>query len=437
MYVIESSGKQTHSKRNCCYYCKKLQSKRPNKKWQRNASDFLPCGHGPPPEVVQGRPPNSNKEVVEVIARTYRSLVWREIGAAFERRVLTGAVINFEHIEPRQFLEDAGSVVLEYVRGAIERYGNVKVNTAFNGEFVASDKRTVMSINTKNCELYPTSNVRECNIEKLESHSEDCGKLNKCAILLPSEDKKWLEFRNHSIKERAPFIVYADLECVLKKMEDAASTTASSYAYQQHEVFNIGYYVRCSYDDTLSACRFCRDNDCVRCVCQFLNIAPFSDKPFAPGDERARDHCHLIGRYRGPAHKGCNINYKNSFYIPVVFHNLSGYDAHFVIKEIATKFQGHVHLLPLTKEKYISFTKHVKDTSDKDSRNCVKLRFIDSYKLLSSSLDKLASYLDKDKLKIVRSEFSNMSDEDFNLLTRKGVFPYEYVDCFEKLDESC
>ncbi|KYN18777.1 hypothetical protein ALC57_08900, partial [Trachymyrmex cornetzi] len=52
-------------------------------------------------------------------------------------------------------------------------------------------------------------------------------------------------------------------------------------------------------------------------------------------------------------------------------------------------------------------------------KNCVKLRFIDSYMFLSASLDKLASYLDKDKLKIVRSEFSTLSDEEFKLLTRR------------------
>ncbi|KYN28339.1 hypothetical protein ALC57_02244 [Trachymyrmex cornetzi] len=53
-----------------------------------------------------------------------------------------------------------------------------------------------------------------------------------------------------------------------------------------------------------------------------------------------------------------------------------------------------------------------------------------------ASLDKLASYLDKDELKIVRSEFSTLSDEKLELLTRKGVFPYEYVDCVEKLQDT-
>ncbi|KYN23239.1 hypothetical protein ALC57_04349, partial [Trachymyrmex cornetzi] len=48
-------------------------------------------------------------------------------------------------------------------------------------------------------------------------------------------------------------------------------------------------------------------------------------------------------------------------------------------------------------------------------------------------LEKLASYFDKDKLKIVGSEFSTLSDEEFELLTRKGIFPYEYIDCVKKL----
>ena len=52
-----------------------------------------------------------------------------------------------------------------------------------------------------------------------------------------------------------------------------------------------------------------------------------------------------------------------------------------------------------------------------------KITFIDSFKFLSTSLDKLASYLDKDKLKIIRSKFSTLSDDEFELLTRKGVFP--------------
>ncbi|KYN21199.1 hypothetical protein ALC57_06426 [Trachymyrmex cornetzi] len=74
---------------------------------------------------------------------------------------LTGAVINFNHIEPRRFLEDAREIVLERVRDAVERYGSVKVNTAFNGEFATKDKRAIKSINTKNIEIYRYTDLRE------------------------------------------------------------------------------------------------------------------------------------------------------------------------------------------------------------------------------------------------------------------------------------
>ncbi|KYN21767.1 hypothetical protein ALC57_05868, partial [Trachymyrmex cornetzi] len=139
--------------------------------------------------------------------------------------------------------------------------------------------------------------------------------------------------------------------------------------------------------------------------------------------------------------KHVNMLYLQDLRNDVVFHNLSRYDAHFIIKEIATAYDGHVDILPITKEKYISFTKHVDSIKDKNEhhfqKNCIKLRFIDSYKFLSTSLDKLVSFLSRDKLKIVRSKFPTLSDEEFELLTRKGVFPYENVDCVDKLNERC
>ena len=88
-------------------------------------------------------------------------LVWREIDTAFENRVLTGVVINANYIEPRQFLKDAGDIVLERVREVLTIRNSVKINTVFNGEFVTGEKRANKSINTRNYELFRTSDLHE------------------------------------------------------------------------------------------------------------------------------------------------------------------------------------------------------------------------------------------------------------------------------------
>ncbi|XP_077262575.1 uncharacterized protein LOC143897644 [Temnothorax americanus] len=304
--------------------------------------------------------------------------------------------------------------------------------------------------------------------EKLATHSVDCDRMNDCAIVLPNEDDKWLSFNNHDRKERLPFVVYADLECLLEPWERENAEGGSRYAYQRHVPFSLGYYLCCTYDDTVSTYRYRRGEDCVSWFVNELRVLArrakikFSTnismieltedekrefqcatychvcrKVFQPEDKRMRDHCHLTGRYRGPAHDCCNLNYRNVYVIPVFFHNLSGYDAHFIIEKIANDFEGEVELLPLTKETYISFSKTVKETqTDGTWDRYVKLRFVDSYKFLAASIETLASYLSKDKQRITRSEYADLSTEDLDLLTRKGVFPYEYVDSLDKLRET-
>ena len=67
----------------------------------------------------------------------------------------------------------------------------------------------------------------------------------------------------------------------------------------------------------------------------------FATKKYSAKDIRVRDHCHITGKYRGSAHQDCNINYRLTDKIPVIFHNLKGYDNHFItetIGEIANKY---------------------------------------------------------------------------------------------------
>ena len=76
--------------------------------------------------------------------------------------------------------------------------------------------------------------------------------------------------------------------------------------------------------------------------------------------QKVRDHCHYTGKYRGAAHSICNLRYHASKEIPVVFHNGSTYDYHFIIKELAQKFKGYFHCLGENTEKCITFSVPVK-----------------------------------------------------------------------------
>ena len=62
-------------------------------------------------------------------------------------------------------------------------------------------------------------------------------------------------------------------------------------------------------------------------------------------DNKVRDHCYYIGKYRGAAHNKCNLRYKIPKEIPVVFHNGSTYDYHFIIKQLAREFKGNFECL--------------------------------------------------------------------------------------------
>ena len=70
--------------------------------------------------------------------------------------------------------------------------------------------------------------------------------------------------------------------------------------------------------------------------------------------QKVRDHCHYTGKYRGAAHSICNLRYKISKEIPVVFHNGSTYDYHFIIKQLAREFKGNFDCLGENAEKYIT-----------------------------------------------------------------------------------
>ena len=75
-------------------------------------------------------------------------------------------------------------------------------------------------------------------------------------------------------------------------------------------------------------------------------------------NSKVRDHCHFTGEYRGAAHNKCNLSCRKPLILPVIFHNLQGYDAHLFIKQLA-KVPGDLFSIPTTEEKYITFSKFI------------------------------------------------------------------------------
>ena len=160
--------------------------------------------------------------------------------------------------------------------------------------------------------------------------------------------------------------------------------------------------------------------------------------------DKVRDHCHLTGKYRGPAHNTCNITVtqKQSKFIPFVFHNFSNYDCHMFFKMLVNKKKDKVdfEIIPKTNEEYISVT-----------YGCI--RFLDSYRFLSSGLDSLVKTLvdnshntseDFEEEIVDIDEILNIVNETKSLVTEnkyknvsikdlKKDYPYKIFDLEEAL----
>ena len=358
---------------------------------------------------------------------------------------------------------------------------------------------------------------------ELESHKKICENHDYCHVEMPTKDNNIIKYNHGEKSMKVPFIIYADLECLLEKMSTYINNPneSSTTKINKHTPSGYSIFTRCPFNESRNKLNYYRGKDCMKKFGKDLKehatrIINYEKKKIIPltkeekinyNDQKicyickkefdtidkknykVRDHCHYTGKYRGAAHDICNLRYKVPKEIPEVFHNGSTYDYHFIIKELVKEFEGNFDFLGENTEKYITFSVPLKKKIDnKNLEITYKMKFIDSFRFMSSSFSKLVDNLSegihnskcpdcKSNLDYVRitknkklllkcfncntyykKKFNNdlikkfkntcsfcnddttesSSSERINkfvLLLRKGVYPYEYVDNWERFSE--
>ena len=350
---------------------------------------------------------------------------------------------------------------------------------------------------------------------KLEAHKKICENHDYCHVEMPTKDNIIIKYNHGEKSMKLPFLIYADLECLLEKMSTCQNNPnkSSTTKINKHTPSGYSIFTSCSFDESKNKINYYRGDNCMKKFCKdsrehamkIINyekkrmvsltteekihynkqkICYICKKEFNNNDkkqQKVKDHCPYTGKYRGAAHNICNLRYKAPKEIPVVFHNGSTYDYHFIIKELVKEFDGNFDCLGENTEKYITFSVPLKKKIENKASIEInyKIKFIDSCRFMSSSLSKLVDNLsegihnnkcvncnycldyikikneklllkcfncdsyykkkfNEDLIKKLKNTYSfcNGDLNKFILLLRKGVYPYEYMDSWEKFNET-
>ncbi|KAL4112345.1 hypothetical protein QTP88_016154 [Uroleucon formosanum] len=302
--------------------------------------------------------------------------------------------------------------------------------------------------------------------EALNQHKLICGAHKPILPEMPKEGE-CLEFEAWKKTQRHPIVIYADFETILMKTdEDKGDNTR---VIHKHEAMSYGLIVKASENVPIellaeyeipagpviyrgSESKTDVASHFVETVTELsLKIEELlkTNKPIAFTDEdrqshvscnlcnlcktnftydnhKVADHCHISGKYRQALCNVCNLKLQTPKFVPIFFHNLSNYDAHLIVTELGHDTQA-INVIPNSEEKYISFSKYITNT--------FSMRFIDTFRFMASSLSSLTENLITPEHDNFRETAKHFVTGDMPLVTRKGVYPYEYTDSWERLDE--
>jgi hypothetical protein len=300
--------------------------------------------------------------------------------------------------------------------------------------------------------------------ETLEKHQLWCKEATKSSdgIIKMPKPGETLKFKNFYNKFKAPFVIYSDFEAILPKIT-TVNRTEKLTENTKHIPCGFCLYVVSDFDKFSFEPYVYRGQDCMTKFYKKLDeysrsiykILKMNEKMILTDDDlknfnksinchiceqplngdKVKDHCHITGKYRGASHNNCNINFNYKHYkIPVIIHNLKNYDAHFIISCLNNKASKYVKINPKTGEvkEYNKQLKVIANNSEKYMTFSIgNLKFIDSFQFLSSSLDELSKNLSFDDFTHTKKLFG----KNWEIAKQKGIYPYEYMDSFDKFEE--
>ena len=240
---------------------------------------------------------------------------------------------------------------------------------------------------------------------------------------MTSEDTKILDFNQYQKSDKASFIIYADRECLIEKIDGCKNNPEISSTTKISEHIQSGF----SMSTMLSLKNIENKHDVHRgkdCMKKFreplrehaMKIINFKKKKlklltkeqqesywnaeicyaFKEKFEnkylkdkkyrKVKDRCHYTGEYKSAANSICNLKYSVSKRILIFFHNASNYDYRFIMKELAEEFRKQFTYLGGNTEKYRAFTVLIeKDVTriDKNGEEITKI-YLPYYSLLTA-----------------------------------------------------
>ena len=211
-----------------------------------------------------------------------------------------------------------------------------------------------------------------------------------CHVEMPTKNNNIIKYNHGEKSMKLPFVIYADLECLLEKMSTCINNPneSSTTKINKHTPSGYSIFTHCSFDESKNKLNYYRGKDCMKKFSKDLRehvskIISYEKKKMIPltteekiyhnkqkmcyickkefnnndkKNYKVRDHCHYTGKYRGAAHNICNLRHKVPKEIPIVFHNGSICKYHFIVKELVKEFEGNFECLGENTEKYITFS---------------------------------------------------------------------------------